>query len=74
MNRYERARFAAGLNITAAARKAKVGRNTLSRIENDHTETPTAEVVAALAKAYKVDVEYLLGLSDEPRADEKAAA
>lgn len=68
MNRYKLARFKAGLNLTDAAAQAGVGRTTLSLIESGDTTSPQATIVRKLAETYNVDVEYLLGLEDEPQA------
>lgn len=67
MNSFALRRYEAGLSIVAAAEKSGIGRTTLSRLENGHTERPSADVAKKLAKAYKISVAELLGV-DDPRA------
>lgn len=68
MNRFELARYEAGLTIAEAAEKAAVSVRTIRRAEDETTEQPTAPVVKALAGAYDKTVRWLLD------ADSKAAA
>ena len=70
MNSFALRRYEAGLSLVAAAKKSGVGRTTLSRLENGHTERPSADVAKKLAKIYKVTVAELLDVGP----DEKAAA
>ena len=72
MNRFQLARYRAGISLKDAAERAGVGRTTLSRIENGHIERPSAEVVHGLAAAYEIEVDVLLGL--KPMPERKAAA
>jgi len=62
VNRFELRRYEAGMSLASAAQRSGVGRTTLSRLENGHTESPSAEVVSKLAETYSTTVADLLGL------------
>lgn len=68
MNRFELARYEAGLTIAQAADKAAVSIRTIRRAESAETDAPTAPVVKALSRVYRKPVAWLLDV------DEKAAA
>lgn len=70
MNRYEMARYNAGLTQTDAAAKAGVSRNTIEKLERGFTVRPTAPVAQKLAEVYGMTVAELLEL---PADDRKAA-
>jgi transcriptional regulator with XRE-family HTH domain len=67
VNSFALRRYEAGLSLVDAAEKAKVGRTTLSRLENGHTERPSVDVARKLAKTYGISVAQLLGV-DKPKA------
>jgi transcriptional regulator with XRE-family HTH domain len=69
MNRFELARYEAGLTIAQAAERASVSIRTIRRAERGE-DAPTAPVVKALADAYEKPVVWLL----EAEPGEKAAA
>jgi transcriptional regulator with XRE-family HTH domain len=68
VNRFELARYEAGLTIAEAAQKARVSIRTIRRAEDEETEQPTAPVVKRLAVTYEKKVAWLLD------ADDRAAA
>lgn len=68
MNRFELARYEAGLTITDAARRANVSERTIRRAEDQGTEQPTAPIVMALAKAYDKTVAWLLDAETDSKA------
>ena len=72
MNRFELARYEAGLTLADAAQAANVSQRTIRRAEDERTEQPTAPVVKAMADAYGKSVAWLLE-ADEG-ADPKAQA
>jgi transcriptional regulator with XRE-family HTH domain len=54
------------------ARQAGMGITTLNRIENAHASM-TMEKVVALARVFGTSADYLLGLSDDPGTELRAA-
>jgi transcriptional regulator with XRE-family HTH domain len=68
VNSFALHRYKTGLSLIEAAEKSGVGRTTLSRLENGHTERPSADVTKKLAVAYKISVAELLGLEDRSAA------
>lgn len=60
MNRFQLARYEAGLTIAQAAEQAVVSIRTIRRAEDEQTERPTAPVVKALAETYGKPVAWLL--------------
>lgn len=68
MNRWELARYRAGLSQQDAAERAGVSRFTIDRLERGTTKRPQAPVTRKLADTYGVSVDFLLSL------DEKEAA
>lgn len=67
MNRYRLARYRSGMTLEQAAVRSGVGRTTISRLENGHTDNPSAGTINALARTYGTTVDALVG------ADEAAA-
>ena len=59
------------LNQTAVAQVLHVSQTTYSRYENGTLDIPSASLIA-LAKFYKTSVDYLLGLTDDPRPYRKS--
>lgn len=64
MNQAKLCRLERGLSLVDAAKRAGVGRTTLSRLENGHTDDPSADVLKRLADTYEVSVAHLLGLKE----------
>ena len=54
------------LNQTEVARLLHVSQTTYSRYENGARDIPSATLIA-LAEFYQVSVDYLLGLTEDPR-------
>lgn len=54
------------LNQTAVAKVLHVSQTTYSRYENGTLDIPSASLIV-LARLYGTSVDYLLGLTDEPR-------
>jgi len=54
------------LNQTTVARVLHVSQTTYSRYESGTLDIPSAALIA-LAEYYKTSVDYLLGLTDDPR-------
>lgn len=66
MNRWERARYRAGLSQLEAAERSGVTRQTIGRLESGTgPKRPQAPIARKLADTYGVTVDYLLGLNDE---------
>lgn len=74
MNRFELARYEAGLTIAQAAERSSLSIRTVRRAEDETTERPTAPTVKALARTYGKRVAWLLGQSDDATTEQKAAA
>ncbi|MEU9268931.1 transcriptional regulator [Streptomyces sp. NPDC048251] len=63
-SRLETGRVARGINQTALARAAGLGRTTVSRALSPDAPGPSADTVGALGRALRLDVNMLLGLLD----------
>jgi transcriptional regulator with XRE-family HTH domain len=61
--RTERERL--GLSQEKLAQRMGLDRNTLWHIEAGRTKNPRADHIIALAKAFDVSADYLLGLTDD---------
>lgn len=61
------------LNQTAVARILHVSQTTYSRYESGSLDIPSGSLIA-LAEYYGTSVDYLLGLTDEPRPYPRGAA
>jgi transcriptional regulator with XRE-family HTH domain len=64
MNRFLMLRYEKGLTRAEVAIGSGVTAQTLKRLENDDTDTPSAPTVKKLADYYEVPVADLLGLKD----------
>ena len=62
--RFKQCRIEAGMKQTVAAKAAGISQQSISAYENDERE-PLATAIIALARAYGVSIDYLLGLTDE---------
>lgn len=65
MNRFALLRYEKGLTREAVASGSGVSVQTLKRLENDDTDTPSAPTAKALADFYGLSVADLLGIERE---------
>ncbi|MDJ0958337.1 MAG: helix-turn-helix domain-containing protein [Arenicellales bacterium] len=67
-NRLQTAMSNAGLNRSQLAERAGLDRSTLSQLlSKDNTRLPRADTLAAISAPLQISVDWLLGLSMEPR-------
>lgn len=62
--RFKECRIEAGFNQSEAAKRAGISQQSISAYETGSRE-PLANAIIAMALAYGVSVDYLLGLTDE---------
>jgi transcriptional regulator with XRE-family HTH domain len=73
MNRLRQLRYEKGVGLAEVAIAANVARQTLGRLENDVTTSPSASTAKALAEYYGISVPQLMGSEDLPAPSERAA-
>lgn len=64
-SRLARSRAVAGLSLERAAELSRIPAAVIEKYETQQVRVPNAFVIAALATAYSVSTDYLLGLTEE---------